>query len=25
LKPDEELQGPGGVLSRGYFVFRPRN
>ncbi|XP_073464528.1 neuromedin-U isoform X2 [Aquarana catesbeiana] len=25
LKPDEEIQGPGGVLSRGYFVFRPRN
>ncbi|KAM4708989.1 neuromedin-U isoform 2-T2 [Discoglossus pictus] len=24
-KPDEEVQGPGGVLSRGYFLFRPRN
>ncbi|KAM4708990.1 neuromedin-U isoform 3-T3 [Discoglossus pictus] len=21
----EEVQGPGGVLSRGYFLFRPRN
>ncbi|KAM9330409.1 neuromedin-U [Gastrophryne carolinensis] len=25
LKPDEEVQAPGGVLSRGYFLFRPRN
>ncbi|XP_069832640.1 neuromedin-U isoform X2 [Dendropsophus ebraccatus] len=25
FKPDEEVQGPGGVLSRGYFLFRPRN
>ncbi|XP_018431324.1 PREDICTED: neuromedin-U isoform X2 [Nanorana parkeri] len=25
FKPNEEVQGPGGVLSRGYFLFRPRN
>ncbi|KAM4807664.1 neuromedin-U [Rhinophrynus dorsalis] len=25
FKAEEELQGPGGVLSRGYFLFRPRN
>ncbi|XP_075434669.1 neuromedin-U isoform X3 [Ascaphus truei] len=25
FKADEEVQGPGGVLSRGYFLFRPRN
>ncbi|KAM3940631.1 neuromedin-U isoform 2-T2 [Leptodactylus fuscus] len=25
FKPEEEVQGPGGVLSRGYFLFRPRN
>ncbi|XP_065261902.1 neuromedin-U [Emys orbicularis] len=24
-KADEELQGPGGIQSRGYFLFRPRN
>ncbi|XP_068124644.1 neuromedin-U isoform X2 [Hyperolius riggenbachi] len=24
FEPDE-VQGPGGVLSRGYFLFRPRN
>ncbi|XP_068798955.1 neuromedin-U isoform X2 [Struthio camelus] len=24
-KVDEELQGPGGIQSRGYFFFRPRN
>ncbi|XP_038647089.1 neuromedin-U isoform X2 [Scyliorhinus canicula] len=22
---DEEFQGPGGIQSRGYFMFRPRN
>uniref|UniRef100_UPI00398EA676 neuromedin-U isoform X2 n=1 Tax=Pristiophorus japonicus TaxID=55135 RepID=UPI00398EA676 len=22
---DEELKGPGGIQSRGYFLFRPRN
>ncbi|XP_078076993.1 neuromedin-U [Mustelus asterias] len=22
---DEEFQGPGGIRSRGYFMFRPRN
>ncbi|XP_068124650.1 neuromedin-U isoform X3 [Hyperolius riggenbachi] len=25
FEPDQEVQGPGGVLSRGYFLFRPRN
>ncbi|XP_075705730.1 neuromedin-U isoform X2 [Rhinoderma darwinii] len=25
FKSEEEVQGPGGVLSRGYFLFRPRN
>ncbi|KAM5193595.1 neuromedin-U [Mantella aurantiaca] len=25
FKPEEEIQGPGGALSRGYFLFRPRN
>ncbi|KAG8591927.1 hypothetical protein GDO81_000352 [Engystomops pustulosus] len=25
FKAEEEVQGPGGVLSRGYFLFRPRN
>ncbi|XP_037256910.1 neuromedin-U isoform X2 [Falco biarmicus] len=24
-KVDEELQGPGGIQSRGYFFYRPRN
>ncbi|XP_050804048.1 neuromedin-U isoform X1 [Gopherus flavomarginatus] len=24
-KADEELQGTGGIQSRGYFLFRPRN
>nr|XP_012428946.3 neuromedin-U isoform X1 [Taeniopygia guttata] len=24
-KLDEELQGPGGIQSRGYFFYRPRN
>ncbi|XP_071411293.1 neuromedin-U [Pithys albifrons albifrons] len=24
-KEDEELQGPGGIKSRGYFFYRPRN
>nr|XP_014424192.1 neuromedin-U isoform X2 [Pelodiscus sinensis] len=24
-KADEELQGLGGIQSRGYFLFRPRN
>ncbi|XP_075006662.1 neuromedin-U [Calonectris borealis] len=24
-KVDEELQGPGGIRSRGYFFYRPRN
>ncbi|TFK14919.1 putative C-mannosyltransferase DPY19L3 [Platysternon megacephalum] len=24
-KADDELQGPGGIQSRGYFLFRPRN
>ncbi|KAH1170162.1 hypothetical protein KIL84_001147 [Mauremys mutica] len=24
-KADEEFQGPGGIQSRGYFLFRPRN
>ncbi|XP_008948547.1 PREDICTED: neuromedin-U, partial [Merops nubicus] len=24
-KVDEDLQGPGGVQSRGYFFYRPRN
>ncbi|KAM9142935.1 neuromedin-U isoform 2-T2 [Pangshura tecta] len=24
-KADEELQAPGGIQSRGYFLFRPRN
>ncbi|XP_043828996.1 neuromedin-U [Dromiciops gliroides] len=25
FKVDEELQGPGRIQSRGYFLFRPRN
>ncbi|XP_069487729.1 neuromedin-U isoform X1 [Ambystoma mexicanum] len=25
FKTDDELQGPGGIQSRGYFLFRPRN
>nr|P34963.1 RecName: Full=Neuromedin-U-25; Short=NmU-25; Contains: RecName: Full=Neuromedin-U-9; Short=NmU-9 [Gallus gallus]AAB24382.1 neuromedin U [chickens, small intestine, Peptide, 25 aa] [Gallus gallus] len=24
-KVDEDLQGAGGIQSRGYFFFRPRN
>ncbi|XP_078534304.1 neuromedin-U isoform X2 [Lissotriton helveticus] len=25
FKSEEDLQGPGGIQSRGYFLFRPRN
>ncbi|XP_066577066.1 neuromedin-U isoform X2 [Amia ocellicauda] len=25
FRSDDDLQGPGGIQSRGYFLFRPRN
>ncbi|XP_041114230.1 neuromedin-U isoform X1 [Polyodon spathula] len=25
FRDDDDLQGPGGIQSRGYFLFRPRN